>query len=531
LTASSRETAGAVRSAHVAYFLPPDWARIALHAAPALERGTAGAVRLLAIVPDAGAALALARALGAHPTARHRRVVAATSAARASRLLSLGACDAVIGSPEVLAAALGASKLKLSDVSTVLIAGADEIDTEQDAFAAVLSEVPKDCDRILTALAPSAAVEDLIERYLPKCRRVTEDVAPAPGSAAAPTVRYLTLSGALIDALPMVLDELDAPSATVLCASETDAEAARTLLRNIGYGDSALANVTTDTVAPNTSLVITLGVPSATAWQLAVAATPSQIVSLIAPRDLPALRLLSGATEPRPLTDRASVSRARAAESRRRAELRVELGEGIPSREVLALEPLLREHDGLEIAAAALRLLERVRSRQSELVHEAEQRTRAAMKEAEKEREGEARDARGPRSDGPRSFKPRGDGPREFKPRGDGPREFKPRGDGPREFKPRGDGPRDYKPRGDGPRDYKPRGDGPRGEGRDGPRPFKPRGDGPRDYKPRGDGPRDYKPRGDGPRGEGRDRGGDDKPRISARGPYKPKGRPPRGDR
>jgi hypothetical protein len=220
---------------------------------------------------------------------------------------------------------------------------------------------------------------------------------------------------------------------------------------------------------------VTLGVPSATAWQLAVASTPSQIVALVAPRDLPALRLLSGATEPRPLTDRASVSRARAAESRRRAELRVELGDGIPSREVLALEPLLREHDGLEIAAAALRLLERVRSRQTELVHEAETRVRAAMKEAEKERESEARDARGPRSDGPRGFKPRGDGPREFKPRGDGPRSFKPRGDGPRDYKPRGEG------RGDGPRDFK---------GRDG-----------------------------------------DKPRISSRGAYKPKGRPPRGDR
>lgn len=488
MTAPSRETAGAVRSAHVAYFLPPDWARIALHAAPALERGAAkeGAVRLLAIVPDAGAALALARALGAHPTARHRRVVAATSAARANRLLSLGPCDAVIGAADVLAAALGASKLKLNDVATVLIAGADEIDIEQDAFAAVLSEVPKDSNRILTALAPSAAVEALIERYLPKCRRVTEDVAPAPGSPAAPTVRYLTIAGSPLDALPMILDELDAPSAAVLCASDDDATAARAFLRAIGYGDSALAHVTTDAISPNTSLVVTLGVPSATAWQLAVAATPSQIVALIAPRELPALRLLSGATDPRPLTDRASVSRARAAESRRRAELRVELGDGIPSREVLALEPLLREHDGLEIAAAALRLLERVRSKQNDLVHATEERVRAAIKEAEKAREDAAdgREPRGPRGDGPRGFKPRGDGPREFRPRGDGPREFKPRGDGPRPFKPRGDGPRDFKPR---------------GEGRDGPRDFK-----------------------------GRD---GDKPRISSRGAYKPRGRPPRGDR
>ena len=39
--------------------------------------------------------------------------------------------------------------------------------------------------------------------------------------------------------------------------------------------------------------------------------------------------------------------------------LRAELKAGIPARELIALEPLLAEFDGLEIAAAAVRLIER----------------------------------------------------------------------------------------------------------------------------------------------------------------------------
>jgi ATP-dependent RNA helicase DeaD len=45
-----------------------------------------------------------------------------------------------------------------------------------------------------------------------------------------------------------------------------------------------------------------------------------------------------------------------------RSELRDVLASGIPTHELLALEPLLDEYDGVEVAAAALRLLERARS-------------------------------------------------------------------------------------------------------------------------------------------------------------------------
>jgi hypothetical protein len=500
----------------VAYFLPPDWARIAQRALPALERasGEAPAVRLLVLVPDAEAAVALSRALSALGAAKARRIIAGTSAARLQRLLGAGPADAVVASPETLVAALGASALKLDAVKTVVFAAADEMDAESDAIAAVLAEVPKDAARILTALAPTEGVEALLTRYLAKARRVHEDVVPADKAPTAPTVRYLTVAGHPLEALPALLDELDAPSAAVLANDESTAAAARALLASVGYGEGPLARVTTGAVDANTSLVVTLGVPTATAWTQAVTAQPAQVVTICAPRDLEALRLLAGDATPRPLADRASVSRARAAEARRRAELRAELAEGVPAREVLALEPLLREHDGLEIAAAALRLLERTRAEQTELVRAAEERTRSQMREAQKEKEAAEREERGDRGDrgerGERSDRaPRGE-------RIEGPRGFR-GGDRPMgERKPRSTFNREEPPREGKPRISSFSKDG---EGRS-------RSSYSRDDKPRGFS-RDDKPRGGGFKRDDRPRSGgfkrDDKPRGG--------GRPPRGDR
>lgn len=521
MTAPTRETAGSVRSAHVAYFMPPDWARIAHHAAPALERagGETPAVRLLVLVPDSGAAVALSRALSAHPAASGRRIVAATSSARLQRLLGAAPADVLVGSPETIVAAMSAAALKLSDVKTVCLVAADEMDAESDALAAVLGEVPKEAARLLTALAPTEGVDALITRYMSKARRVQDDVVTADGTPVAAMVRYLTVSGNPVNALPALLDELDAPSATILAGSEHVAAAARAVLAGVGYPEGSLAAVSLDHVEQSTALVVTLGVPTATVWATAVKAEPAQIVALCTPRDLEALRLLAGDATPRPLADRASISRARAVESRRRAELRAELGDGIPAREVLALEPLLSEYDGLEIAAATLRILERVRLQHAEEVLVAEQRVRAQMKEAQKEKEmaeraerGESRPPRGEKIQGPRGFSG-GDNPRGFgerKPRSTYDQEDRSKGDDKprissfsREDRPRSSGfKRDDKPRSGGfSRDDKPRSGG-----------FK------RDDKPRGAG---FK-RDDRPRSGGFKR--DDKPRSGG-------GRPPRGDR
>jgi ATP-dependent RNA helicase DeaD len=94
---------------------------------------------------------------------------------------------------------------------------------------------------------------------------------------------------------------------------------------------------------------------------IALHAAGGTLVALATPRQLPALRALSGGGRVTPLTLSGPAARALTREERMREDLRAVLADGIPARELLALEPLLTEFDGVEVAAAALRLLDRAR--------------------------------------------------------------------------------------------------------------------------------------------------------------------------
>jgi hypothetical protein len=85
------------------------------------------------------------------------------------------------------------------------------------------------------------------------------------------------------------------------------------------------------------------------------------MISLVEARELAALRRVAGG-EVKPFTLSAAGNAARDREVSIRRELSTVLDTGVAAREVLALEPLLERYDGIEIAAAALRLLERERT-------------------------------------------------------------------------------------------------------------------------------------------------------------------------
>src|SRR5699024_10043378 len=87
-----------------------------------------------------------------------------------------------------------------------------------------------------------------------------------------------------------------------------------------------------------------------------------QVVALARPRQLPLLRTLAAGAPVSALVLPEAIAAARSREERIRAELRQALSAGAPAREMLALEPLLADFDGVEIAAAALRLLEQARA-------------------------------------------------------------------------------------------------------------------------------------------------------------------------
>ncbi|HEX6050206.1 MAG TPA: DbpA RNA binding domain-containing protein, partial [Gemmatimonadaceae bacterium] len=215
--------------------------------------------------------------------------------------------------------------------------------------------------RIVVTDRLTPEVEAFIERHLRRASRMG-----AVEQAEPPTdlsIRYVTTSaGARRTALRRLLDELDPPSAVVVAHDAGGAAEARQAIAALGYVDEETVRVVTEPVSEPTALVVLYDLPT-TAAEVSHLATAevASVVALVTPRQVPALRrLTAGAVEPLDLSQ--APAKARARDDRLRAAIRAELQAEFPAREVMALEPLLAEFDGLEIAAAALRLFERERS-------------------------------------------------------------------------------------------------------------------------------------------------------------------------
>ena len=137
----------------------------------------------------------------------------------------------------------------------------------------------------------------------------------------------------------------------------------RPLARMLGYPEgSSTVRTTRGEIAPSTYAVIFYDAPASHS-QLADAAkaTPVALVALVDTRELAAIKRI-GTVNIKPFTLSAPWNAAREREDSMRRELSSVLDAGVASREMQALEPLLERHDGIEIAAAALRLLEKERT-------------------------------------------------------------------------------------------------------------------------------------------------------------------------
>ncbi|MGZ8376391.1 MAG: DbpA RNA binding domain-containing protein [Gemmatirosa sp.] len=408
--ASGEAQAPTTRSQHVVYTLPHDWGTIPQFLGSALERLDADAAetQLLIVTPDAETALAVAEAAlamrdaGRGAAGAASPVLAVTRVDRAVRQLRARPAAAVAADPAALGALLRASALKLDTVRTLVLAWADDILESPDAgeLDVLLTELPKESARTLVAATMTDDVEALIERALRRPRRITP---AAPATVPAPLAMSFvaTAPSARPATLRRVLDELDPASATVIVASSESEAEARRAVRALGYavtGDAsgAMADADdaagTDAVAdaqralgtssgatgPQVSiaradaaaalpvqqaLVVLYDLPTSREERDRVAAARAvQVVALLQPRQLPALRALSGGAV-RPLVLRDLGRREEARDTALRAELRAEVSRGLPARELRVLEELLETHDGVELAAAALRLLERERAR------------------------------------------------------------------------------------------------------------------------------------------------------------------------
>jgi ATP-dependent RNA helicase DeaD len=160
-----------------------------------------------------------------------------------------------------------------------------------------------------------------------------------------------------------LLDDLDPPSAVIVARDQSAASDAARTIRTLGYhDDDATIRVTgSDFKVPAHTVIFFQPPVTPAELQRIAQAKPVQVVVLAQPGEVASLReLASGRLAPMNLhgPDR----RARDREQAVRQELRAVLALGIPAREIISLEPLLEEFDAAELAAAALRVLERERA-------------------------------------------------------------------------------------------------------------------------------------------------------------------------
>lgn len=343
---------------------PHDEDAVAEVVGPVLQRvdRAARTVQAIIITADGDDALAFARAALAIVDIG---LLAATSEGRALRLLRAQPAPVVAGPPSTLVALMRHSALKLHDVRNVVVAWADAILAagEAEALETLMAEIPKEASRVLVASELTAPVEELAERYFRRAHRLTQP--PQAEGLSAVVMSYVTVTPVTRPAaLRRVLDELDPPSAAIHARTESSAGEARATLRELGYaaGDPNIT-VTTDAAPPDVSLIILYDIPQAAEQLRAIvgAGTP-RVVAFARPRELAQLGALAGLA-PTPLPSREATEHARRMLDAARDELRAEMRRGIPDRQIVALEPLLDEFDGIEIAGAALRLLERARER------------------------------------------------------------------------------------------------------------------------------------------------------------------------
>lgn len=379
------------RSQSLIYTLPHTTESLNQFLLPQLERveGDNPATQLLIITPDAESAVIIAESVLRTLGPQGIEVIPATSPGRAARLMDGRPARVIAGPPSNLKALLSTSTLKLEGLSTVVFAWPEDIlesPDENAALDALMAEVPKDAGRLLVTRSLTPAVEQLAERYMWKARRIGPETTPGQGRPKRPrrgegedtpaplALQYVSVArSARPAALRRVLDELDPPSALIVVRSPESEAEARQAVMSLGYrrsddpvqvfsGEAGVAGVAP---LPSTHTVILYDSP-ATNGELhrVVAAAPVTAVTLVQPRDLAVLKELSGemaTLQPFSLPD---VSRrARQKDEAIRHELRQVLQAGIPAREAIALEPLIADHDALEVAAAALRLLERERER------------------------------------------------------------------------------------------------------------------------------------------------------------------------
>ena len=299
-----RDTASVGRSQNAVHILPHDVTSAASVLGAVLERLDHNVVelQLLLVTPDPDAAIAVARAASSLAQTSGLRIIPASSARRATRLLRAGPVHGVIGAPTELLELVRTSVLKLEHVRALVLAWVNEIvdDTaSREALEAVLGEVPKDAARTIIASRQTPDVEQLIERYARRARRVgdaTSHTEPMP-------IRYVSTSAwGRLAALHRALNELDPEVAAVFTRSDAAERELRALLDSLGHaGDESAVRITRGGPVIEADTLFLLDVPTREELRSVMGGATPRVVAIIQPRQLDTLRALAGTAAIAPL--------------------------------------------------------------------------------------------------------------------------------------------------------------------------------------------------------------------------------------
>jgi ATP-dependent RNA helicase DeaD len=367
-----RATGQVSRTQGLVYTLPHTTESIAEFLTPVLTRvdPAAGGTQVVVVTRDAETALAISETMLRISGPGGIEVVPVTGAARAGRIFKSRPVLAVAGTANELGGLVRASLLKLDTVRTVVLAWVDDIlDNGPESVAALealLGELGE-AARVIVARKLTPTVENVVERYARRSRQVgvaETEVPQTPENYELPIIRYVTVAdNARASALRRLLDDLDPPSAAIIARDESAAADATRTVRTLGYHeDDTTIRVTRSDFKEATHTVIFYQPPVTPAELQRIAqAKPVQLVVLAQPGEVPWLRELTGGRLA-PMNLHGPERRAHDREEATRQELRAVLARGVPARETISLEPLLEEFDAVELAAAALSLLERERA-------------------------------------------------------------------------------------------------------------------------------------------------------------------------
>ncbi|MEO8563695.1 MAG: DbpA RNA binding domain-containing protein [bacterium] len=352
------------RGQNVVHVMPLDWSAAGRVLSPLIERidTSRAETQLLVVTADAEGAIGAAGALVPIGSARGVRVLAATSSPRAARLLKSSPPHVVVGAPAELVALLQSSALKSEHVKGVVLGWLDPILGTADAqpLETLLGELPKEGARIVLASELTPAHEALVERYARRARRVAE-AAGEPGSPLSAEYVAASPAGRAV-ALRRLLDALDPTAATLYARDDAARADAEQVARLLGYPSESVRTIGAAEETVETDPLVLLDLPGTREEMRALAgAAGRKLYAIVQPSQLGSLRALLGGGTVSAVSLLEAAERARGRDAALRASLREVLASSDVRREVLAIEPLLAEFDGIEIAAAALRMLEQQR--------------------------------------------------------------------------------------------------------------------------------------------------------------------------